>query len=81
MSNTKVILSILAGFAAGAALGVLLAPDKGTVTRGKIIGKGKDAADLLNKKITGKVQGLTSSLSELVGASKPVKNKETAELY
>ena len=81
MSNTKVILSILAGFAAGAALGVLLAPDKGSVTREKIIGKGKDAADLLNKKITGKVQGLTSSLSELVGASKPVKNKETAELY
>jgi gas vesicle protein len=50
MSSGKVFLGVLAGLAAGALLGVLFAPDKGTVTRKKIMKKGDDYADELKEK-------------------------------
>lgn len=50
MSSGKVLLGLLAGVAAGALLGVLFAPDKGTVTRKKIVKKGEDYADVLTEK-------------------------------
>ena len=45
MNSGKVVLGVLAGLAAGAALGVLFAPDKGSATRKKISDKGTDFAD------------------------------------
>ncbi len=50
MSSGKVVLGVLAGFAAGALLGVLFAPDKGLVTRKKIMKKGEEYADSLKEK-------------------------------
>jgi gas vesicle protein len=51
MSSGKVLLGVLAGLAAGALLGVLFAPDKGTVTRKKIIKKSEDYAEGLKAKL------------------------------
>jgi len=45
MNSGKLLLGVLAGVAAGALLGVLFAPDKGSETRRKISKKGKDYAD------------------------------------
>ena len=50
MSAGKVVLGVLAGIATGAVLGILFAPEKGSVTRKKIAKKGEDYVDDLKEK-------------------------------
>jgi gas vesicle protein len=50
MNNSKVLWGFLAGAAIGGALGILLAPDKGTETRRKIMEKGSDLGDAFKDK-------------------------------
>jgi gas vesicle protein len=51
MDSGKVFLGVLAGIAAGAVLGILFAPDKGSETRKKLAGKGEDYSDLVKEKV------------------------------
>jgi len=51
MESGKVVLGVLAGVAIGAALGILLAPEKGSVTRKQILSKGEDFTNDLTKKL------------------------------
>lgn len=51
MESGKVFLGVLAGVAIGAVLGILLAPEKGSVTRNQILGKGEDYADQFATKL------------------------------
>ena len=60
MGSGKVLASVLAGAAAGAILGILFAPDKGTETRRKLAEKGSDLAD----SVKGKVNEYTDAISE-----------------
>lgn len=48
MSNSKTLLGVLAGLAAGATLGLLLAPRSGKETRALIRKKGEEAKDDLS---------------------------------
>ena len=66
MGSGKVLASVLAGAAAGAILGILFAPDKGTETRRKIAEKGADLAD----SVKGKVSEYSDAISEKYGAVK-----------
>ncbi|HEY6142067.1 MAG TPA: YtxH domain-containing protein [Flavobacterium sp.] len=50
MSTGKVVLGTVAGLAIGGILGILFAPEKGSVTRQKIADKGHDYADSLKSK-------------------------------
>ncbi|RKS02763.1 YtxH domain-containing protein [Flavobacterium sp. 102] len=50
MSTTKIILGVLGGVAVGALAGILLAPDKGTKTRKRILQKGNDYSNELKNK-------------------------------
>ena len=50
MDSGKLVLGVLAGLAAGAALGVLFAPDKGVNSRRKISQGGQDYLDNLKTK-------------------------------
>ncbi len=53
MNAGKVGLSILAGIATGALVGILFAPDKGSNTRKKIVSKSEDYVDNVKEKFNG----------------------------
>jgi gas vesicle protein len=50
MSKGNVLLGLLAGVAAGALLGILFAPDKGSATRKMLAKKGEDYAEELSER-------------------------------
>lgn len=65
MSTGKVLLGVLAGVAAGAALGILFAPDKGVNTRKKIMRKGDEYAGELSDKFNEFIEGFTRKFEDI----------------
>jgi len=76
-NNSNTIAAILAGAAVGAAIGILLAPDKGSNTRAKLKegfddakGNIKDSlgatSDVLREKFAGTTQNIDGTLDELL---------------
>ena len=59
MSSKNVLLGVLGGLAAGALLGILLAPEKGSDTRKYISKKGTDLADMLKEKFNDFIETVT----------------------
>jgi len=70
MNNSKVLLGILAGVAIGGALGILLAPDKGTETRRKIIEKGNDLGGSIKDKFGDIVDGVKENFGRAKGEAR-----------
>jgi gas vesicle protein len=76
MNSGKIVIGALAGLAAGALIGVLFAPDKGSEIRSKIAKKGEDYLDSIKDKfnsmfdsIAGKFDGGKVEVSD-VGESR-----------
>jgi gas vesicle protein len=65
MDSGKVLLGLLAGVAAGALLGVLFAPEKGSVTRSKISKKGEDYVDNLKDKFNEFIEGMSEKFDKV----------------
>jgi gas vesicle protein len=63
MGSGKVLLGVLAGVAVGATLGILFAPDKGSVTRKKISDKGDDYAEELEHKFNEFIESITKQFN------------------
>lgn len=64
MSAGKLITGVLLGAAAGAVLGILFAPDKGSETRKKISQKGADLRDSIKSKISNLVDDLADQYED-----------------
>lgn len=65
MSTKSVFSGILAGFAVGATLGILFAPDKGSTTRTKISKKSQGYIDELNARFSEVVKELTEKIESV----------------
>ena len=74
MKTEKTILAVLASVAAGAAIGVLFAPDKGLDTRKKITKKGESLANALADKIDAKFDEL---LTVITGKAKKTARQDS----
>ncbi len=64
-STAKVAASVALGVIAGAAIGVLFAPHKGSKTREKIAGNAKKMAKDLKNKVTGEIDSLKDEANNL----------------
>jgi len=65
MNAGKLIVSVVASVAIGAALGILFAPDKGSSTRNKISKKSGDLTDDLEKKFNKFVDKFSKKFEKL----------------
>ncbi|MCC9063959.1 YtxH domain-containing protein [Flavobacterium piscisymbiosum] len=70
MKTSNTILGILGAAAAGAFIGVLFAPDKGSNTRKKIKDKSKDYGDNLKTKFDGVVNTITANGKDIIEEGK-----------
>lgn len=68
--NSKVLIALLAGIAAGAALGLLLAPEKGSETRDKLSQSLKDLGDSIKDKAADEINNLSSLKDKVVSSIK-----------
>ena len=78
--NGKEVAALLAGLAAGAALGILFAPEKGTETREKLNDSLKDLGDAIKERTAEQLEHLNDFKEKVVAAVKSkVKNDEILE--
>jgi gas vesicle protein len=75
MRTSRVILGVLAGVAAGAIIGVLMAPDSGENTRKKISSKSQDVMDDLKSRFNTLVDSFASLKEEVRDNIAMAKNK------
>jgi gas vesicle protein len=78
--NSKVVVALLAGLAAGAALGILFAPDKGTETRDKLTESLKRLSDSIRETAATEIDNLVGLKDKVVDNIKS-KIKDTEEEY
>jgi len=78
--NSKVVIALLAGLAAGAALGILFAPDKGNETRDKLSESLKNLGDSIRETAATEIDNLVGMKDKIMDSLK-TKIKGAEEEY
>jgi len=68
--NSKVLIGLLTGLAAGAALGLLFAPEKGSETRDRLSQSLKDLGDSIKDRAAEEIENLTAMKDKVVTSVK-----------
>ena len=76
MSKSKLLASLLIGAAAGAVLGILLAPDKGSETRKKIAKKTNKLSEELKTKFSEAKETLKEKYDSIRSEANEIMEKE-----
>lgn len=77
--NSKVLVGLLVGLAAGAALGLLFAPEKGTETRDRLSQSLKDLGDSIKDKAADEINNLGNLKDKVVTSVKSKFRQSEAE--
>jgi len=77
--NTKVVFALLAGLAAGAALGMLFAPEKGSETRDKLTESLKNLGDTIKETAAAEIDNIVGLRDKIVDNIKTKINGAEAE--
>jgi len=77
--GTKVVLALIAGLAAGAALGILFAPEKGTETRNKLSESLNNLGETIKETAAAEIDKLSSLKTKVVDNIKTKINGAEAE--
>ena len=77
--NSKVLIGLLAGLAAGAALGLLFAPEKGSETRDKLSQSLKDLGDAIKDRAADEINNLANLKDKVVTSVKSKLHQEEEE--
>jgi gas vesicle protein len=78
--NTKVMVALLAGLAAGAALGILFAPEAGAETRDKLSESLKNLGDSIKETAAAEIDKLTTMKDTVLNNFKSNVQDAAAEL-
>ncbi|WEK19261.1 MAG: YtxH domain-containing protein [Candidatus Pedobacter colombiensis] len=68
--NSKVLVGLLVGLAAGTALGLLFAPEKGSETRDRLSQSLKDLGDSIKDKAADEINNLSNLKDKVVSSVK-----------
>ena len=80
MSAGKIVLGVLAGFAAGAVVGILFAPDKGSATRQKLMDAANDVAEDLKTKISESISNVSDQFESTINGLKDHTSSGTSKV-
>ena len=81
MGTGKILVGVLAGVAAGALMGILFAPDRGSETRKKVVEKGKDLVGEVEETLKGFMTEVTQKFESAIKNAKEMVEKEHQEVH
>jgi len=79
-NNTKLIKALLAGLAAGIAIGILMAPEKGIDTQDVLSGSFKNLKKSIKETAASEINNLVELKDEIINALKSIILKEEKSL-